>query len=158
MTNTQYNANQNGTAYAFFDCNGSLGEVHKEIKDLASALPRDTQSKLELSLEGMSNFRKSSEDLELLHVIDSVPLYPIFSAKARKLKKEATPLRMSNLGYVLTAKYDGTNNDAGDALCYLMNGVRARYNMDLVFPGQIVGKGSNGHYDFWQNEELQQAA
>ena len=144
---------QVGEAYAFFDCKASLEEVHQEIGDLASNLSRDTLSKLELSLREMSDFRKSSNDIELLQALDSVPFYPIFHSEARKLKEEATPMRMKDLRYALTAKYTpGTNNDAGDALCFIMAGIYARYSDDALFLGQIVGKGPDGQYGFWGND------
>jgi len=144
---------QVGEAYAFFDCRASLKEVNNEMGALVSTLPKKTQSKLELSLNGMSDFRKSSNDLDLLQALDSVKLYPIFHRKARKLKEKATPIKMKDLRYALTARYTpGTNDDAGDALCYIMNGIHARYSNDILFPGQIVGKGSDGQYGLWSND------
>ena len=142
-----------GEAYAFFDCNASLKEVHEKIGEIAPTLPRSTQSKLELSLSEMSDFRKSCNDTELLHVLDSVPFYPIFNSKARKLKEEAKPIRMKDLRYALTAKYTpGTNNDAGDTLCYVMNSIYAKYSDQMLFPGQIVGKCPDGTYGPWEND------
>lgn len=146
---------ETGTAYAFFDCNASLDEVHQEVCDIKSCLPRDTQSKLELSLQTIPNFRRTSTDLDLLQAIDNVPLHPIYHSKARELKEAAanTPLSMKDLRYALTAKYTpGTNNDAGDALCFIMTGIYASYSDDSRFLGQIIGKSSNGEYGFWEND------
>jgi hypothetical protein len=132
-----------GTAYAFFDCNASLKEVNEEVEDRVFNLSSDTQSKLEISLNEMSDFRKSCEDIKLLNVLDNVPFY---------LKEKATLGRMKDLKYALTARYaSGTNNDAGNALCTIMNGVEARYHKDISFTSQIVGRCPNREYGPWES-------
>ena len=135
-----------GTAYAFFSCNDPIEKVHKEVKNIASNLLRDTQSKLELSLKKMPDFRKSINDRELVEALDTATLN--FGPQSKK-----KPIKMSELKYALTAKYrPGTNEDAGDALCIVMNGLYFKYNSDMFLTSPIVGKGSDGHYVTWENE------
>ncbi len=142
-----------GEAYAFFDCNAGLNEVSQQIDYIVSRFPEADQSKLELSLSRISNFRKKSNDTGLLQAIDSFPLYPNVNSEAKKLKEIAEPLKMTDLRYVLAAKYNpGTNADAAKALGDIMNGMYAGHGDEPRFACQIVGKNSKGDYGVWRDD------
>lgn len=151
-TNTAYEGRV-GTAYGFCNADAPITKVQKDIEKLASQLPRETQSKLELELADMATFRATSKDLQLLQDIDNVPAYPTFPSGAKKLKEQLKPTRLKDLKYVITARYaPGTNEDAGNALCHVMNGLFKKYGRGKLYTGQIIGKAPNGEYVSWENE------
>jgi len=143
-----------GEAYAFYDSGASIDDMLKIVLNAATKIPKKDIARLRLSLSEMVDFRESCEDLELLHVLDSVPTYPAFRQGARRLANQVKSGRMKDWKYALRAEYDrGTNEDAGNALCTVMNGVYAAQSSHMLFPGEIVGKGDDGKYSRWEDPE-----
>ena len=129
-----------GKAYAFFDCNASKGEIEAELPIIRS-LSR-TPSKLELSLKEVKNLGKNREvDSDLLKYVGEKEIYPTFPSRFKDLMETAKPIKMTDLKYMIEAKYpDGTNEDTANELGDVMSGIYAEYGNDEPFNVAVVAK------------------
>lgn len=146
---------QTGEAYAFFNCSASKEELNSEIP----AIREEAQipGNLELTLTTTKELEKAENtDPRLLDYIRNNQMYSTFSENRRELKAVAQPYRMTDLTYVLKARYaNKTNDEAAMQLGDAMNQVYRTHGNDEgdeVFTAEIVGKDENGEYGPWSND------
>lgn len=139
-----------GVAYAFFDSNASMPDIERlAVNEARRVLHRGDHGELEVSLAEAKNIRES-QDTELYDFIQNNEIYSTFPSSCRDQMKDARPIKMTDLRYVLVAARHGkTDKRAADFLGNVMNDVYQKYEAGKPFNVAVVYRNpEDGYLDF----------
>ena len=149
-----------GKAYAFFDCEAPRktiddylhGKLVEDSQECMHDFPKPSELEIKLSLEEVArSLTNKNIDPALFSFIKTQEIYPIFPSKYKALMKDAKPIKINDLKYVIRAGYyGGSNEDAAEKLEIVMNDVYLRFGDKKPFNVAIVGQDDSERYGFWK--------
>lgn len=89
-------------------------------------------------------------DSDLVKYIGENSIYPIFPEKFKAQMKNAKPIKMSDLRYILEAKYpDATNEQAAEQINGVSNYLYYTFGNNKPFNYDVIARAPDGEYHLW---------
>lgn len=141
-----------GRAYAFMDFEASKKQIEYELPKARKAA--GTPSRLEISVREVKELIEDrTTDPELVRCISQNSICPLVPKGYDGPTSKTESRRMSDLKYVLEAKYsNATNKQASEEITDVTSFLGYTFSKDKPFYSLIISKDPNGQYRPWTND------
>ena len=141
-----------GRAYALMDFKASKEEIESELPFAREAAR--TPSQLEILVREIKDLKTDrTVDSDLVKYIGENSIYPMFPEKFKAEMKNAKPIKMSDLRYMLEAKYpNATNEEAAEQINAVSNYLFYTFGDNKPLNYDVIGKAPDGQYNPWRND------
>jgi len=139
-----------GRAYVFMDLEASKKQVEDELPRAREV--DKTPSQLEISVREVKELiADKTTDLDLVRCMHENEIFPSVPSSYSGSRSKIKQKRMSDLRYVLEAKYPGaTNEQTSEAMNDIPNHLYNTFNKGRPFYAINISKAPDGQYRDWE--------
>ncbi|MBS3081667.1 hypothetical protein J4416_01850 [Candidatus Pacearchaeota archaeon] len=136
-----------GVAYGMFNSSANKEDIERELKAIQEYT--QTDSKMELKLYGMDEFRKATKSpRELIDLLDKADVYPIFPSSRREEIGEPSPTLAKDLDYVLEASQKGIESRVvAESTRDILSGIYCLFEKENPFVKTIVYERDGSYWE-----------